>query len=108
MATKQSDKARTEERKKENAQSRAKEKAWKRSANAEEKSKTRKDKRTGIKARVRTFPIWLRLIIIGILSVAALTAGLMIGYGVIGDGTPTDALKVETWQHIIDIVVKEK
>lgn len=58
-------------------------------------------------ARVRIFPLWLRIIVVLILALFALVAGLMIGYGVIGDGTPTDALKVETWQHIIDIVVKE-
>lgn len=114
MATKQSDKARTKEGTELKAESRAKEsKALRRSAKTEEKDvqahkEKRKDKQTGIKARVRIFPVWLRLIIVCILSVAALMAGLMIGYGVIGDGTPTDALKVETWQHIIDIVVKEK
>lgn len=30
--------------------------------------------------------------------------GLMIGYGVIGNGTPMDALKWETWQHMLDII----
>ena len=58
--------------------------------------------------RRRIFPIWLRLIVIAILAAAALIAGLMIGYGVLGDGDPKDAIKIETWQHIIDIVNKEK
>ncbi|GAB4073178.1 hypothetical protein GCM10028778_07660 [Barrientosiimonas marina] len=58
------------------------------------------------KPRRRVFPIWLRLLIVLILSALALGAGLMIGYGVIGDGSPMNALKWETWQHIIDLVAK--
>jgi len=29
---------------------------------------------------------------------------LMIGYGVIGDGKPTDVFKKSTWTHILEIV----
>ncbi|MDY0394203.1 DNA-directed RNA polymerase subunit beta [Virgibacillus halophilus] len=43
-----------------------------------------------------------------VLAAAALVIGLMIGYGVIGNGNPFDALHKETWQHIVDIVKKEK
>ncbi|MDY0404585.1 DNA-directed RNA polymerase subunit beta [Virgibacillus sp. 179-BFC.A HS] len=57
---------------------------------------------------MRIFPIWARIIIVLLLAAAALVVGLMVGYGVIGDGKPFDALHKETWQHIIDIVVKEK
>jgi len=64
-----------------------------------------KEERTKKKPRRRIFPLWLRIIVILILAAGALATGLMIGFGVIGDGTPTDVLKVETWQHIIDIVV---
>lgn len=56
--------------------------------------------------RRRVFPIWLRLIVILILVILSLILGLIIGYGVIGDGSPMDVLKLETWQHIIDIVNK--
>jgi|SRR5690625_2554412 len=63
-----------------------------------------KEERTKKKPRRRIFPLWLRIIVIPILAAGALAAGLMVGFGVIGDGTPTDVLKVETWQHIIDIV----
>ena len=31
-------------------------------------------------------------------------AGLMIGYGVIGEGNPMDALNWSTWQHMLDII----
>ncbi|WP_249313075.1 DNA-directed RNA polymerase subunit beta [Lederbergia citrea] len=58
--------------------------------------------------RIRLIPIWLRLFLIVILVAASLVAGLMVGYGVIGDGNPKDALKKTTWTHIIDLVVEKK
>lgn len=60
------------------------------------------------KPRRRIFPIWLRIIVVLILCGVALMLGLVIGYGVIGDGVPSDALKKETWQHIVDIVNKKE
>lgn len=60
------------------------------------------------KPRRRIFPIWFRIIVILICAVAALVAGLMIGFGVIGDGDPYDALNRETWQHIINFISPEK
>lgn len=63
----------------------------------EEKKKNRKPRR-------RIFPIWARIIVILLLCCVALIGGLMFGYGILGDGSPLDALKIETWQHIIDIV----
>ncbi|WJE15377.1 DNA-directed RNA polymerase subunit beta [Halobacillus sp. ACCC02827] len=69
------------------------------------KNKPKKEKTTK-KPRRRILPIWLRILIVLLLSALALLIGLMVGYGVIGDGDPTDALKVETWQHIWDIVTK--
>lgn len=70
--------------------------------------KKQKEERKNKIPRSRIFPIWLRMIVILLLAVSALVAGLMIGYGVIGDGNPTDVLKKETWQHIIDLVIKDK
>ncbi|MYL36543.1 DNA-directed RNA polymerase subunit beta [Halobacillus litoralis] len=57
-------------------------------------------------ARRRILPIWLRIILVVLFSAAALIIGLMVGYGVLGDGDPTDALKLDTWKHILDIVTK--
>jgi hypothetical protein len=57
--------------------------------------------------RVRMLPIWLRILLVLLLLAASLVLGAMFGYGVIGDGNPTDVFKKETWQHIIDIVVKK-
>jgi|SRR5690625_1995177 len=74
----------------------------------QEKEKRRQERISNKKPIRRIFPIWLRIIVVLILSAAALIVGLMIGYGIIGDGVPTDALKFETWQHIIDIVKKEE
>ncbi|AXI11217.1 DNA-directed RNA polymerase subunit beta [Oceanobacillus zhaokaii] len=64
------------------------------------------EKSNNKKPRLRIFPIWLRVIIVLILAATALVLGLMIGYGILGDGIPMDVLKKETWQHIIDIVTK--
>lgn len=60
------------------------------------------------RVRVRLFPIWLRLVIVFLLMVFLLAAGVMVGYGIIGDGEPFDALKQSTWTHIIDIVNKRE
>ncbi|AQU80291.1 hypothetical protein AJGP001_13855 [Planococcus faecalis] len=54
--------------------------------------------------QIRLFPIWLRIIIVIVLIALAVVLGVMIGFGVIGDGEPADALKWETWQHIVDIM----
>lgn len=74
----------------------------------QERLKRKRERLAGKKARRRIFPIWVRLIVIIILCVAALIGGLMVGYGILGDGVPSDALKWETWQHIIDIVKKKE
>ncbi|MGJ7920779.1 DNA-directed RNA polymerase subunit beta [Neobacillus sp. LXY-4] len=58
--------------------------------------------------RIRLIPIWLRLVIIILLLSFSLMSGMMVGYGVIGDGKPFDALKQSTWTHIVDIINKEK
>lgn len=52
----------------------------------------------------RLIPIWLRIIIVLLLLIIAAASGLMIGFGVIGSGQPLDALKMETWQHMLDII----
>lgn len=54
--------------------------------------------------QIRLFPIWLRIIIVIALFALAAVLGAMVGFGVIGDGKPADALKWETWQHILDIM----
>lgn len=75
-----------------------------------ERKQARKEKRTKKEKKRRPirriFPIWLRIIIILLGCFGALIAGLMVGYGVLGEGVPKDALNKETWQHIIDIIRK--
>lgn len=56
------------------------------------------------RVRIRILPIWLRLIIVGVLLLLSVVFGLMFGYSVLGDGKAIDALKWDTWQHIIDIM----
>ncbi|MGM8364800.1 DNA-directed RNA polymerase subunit beta [Virgibacillus sp. W0181] len=70
--------------------------------------KQKKEKKKWLKKpRRRIFPIGLRIVFVLLLFAASLMIGLMVGYGVLGDGDPADALKKETWQHIIDIVTKK-
>ncbi len=58
--------------------------------------------------RRRIFPIWLRLIFVLVCAVGALVAGLMIGFGVIGDGDPNEVLNRETWEHIMKFIKPEE
>lgn len=74
----------------------------------QQKQKQKEEKRNAKKPRRRLFPIWMRIIVVLLLCAIALIMGLMIGFGVVGDGVWEDVLKRETWQHIIDIVKKEK
>ncbi len=62
---------------------------------------------TSVFVRIRLIPIWLRLILVPFLLVISLLIGSIIGYGVIGNGRPLDALKISTWTHIRDMVVKK-
>ncbi|GAB3789486.1 DNA-directed RNA polymerase subunit beta [Virgibacillus kimchii] len=101
----QSRQAYKEARKKEKKQKRQESMAKEENSDKSQSRKQRKEKRKERKPRRRIFPLWLRIIVVLLLAAGALVSGLMIGFGVLGDGTPTDVLKVETWQHIIDIVV---
>lgn len=72
-----------------------------------EKNEKRSDKNAVKPIRwysFRLFPIWLRIVLVLILLIIAAVSGLMIGFGVIGDGEPLNALKKETWLHILDII----
>jgi hypothetical protein len=58
--------------------------------------------------RIRLIPIWLRLVMVIILLALSAVIGVVVGYGVIGDGNPQDAFQKSTWEHIIELVNKEK
>ncbi|MDG5471210.1 DNA-directed RNA polymerase subunit beta [Jeotgalibacillus sp. ET6] len=76
----------------------------------QEKAAAKKENSSGTTPRwvqVRLLPIFVRVIIVVVLAAGCLLLGLMVGYGVIGDGNPQDALKKETWTHIMDIVTKD-
>ncbi|MBD3110208.1 DNA-directed RNA polymerase subunit beta [Bacillus sp. AGMB 02131] len=60
-----------------------------------------------IKIRIRLVPIWLRIIAVIAFVMLAFTIGSMIGYGVLGDGNPTDVLQKSTWTSITDLVNKD-
>lgn len=105
MTTKQAESRQSRRQKQQNKQQSVKTS----SAHVRKRRRVRQktEKRNNKIPRRRIFPIWLRLIVLIILCVLALAAGLMIGYGILGDGVPKDALKVETWKHIIDLVKGE-
>lgn len=54
--------------------------------------------------QIRLLPIWLRVVLVLILVMVATVVGAMVGYSVIGEGKAMDVLKLETWQHIFDIM----
>lgn len=71
---------------------------------AEQKTHKQEEPKTTWWVQIRLFPIWLRILIVTALLVGAAALGAMVGYGVIGDGNAGDALKWDTWQHIINIM----
>lgn len=71
--------------------------------NTEKEPKKKREQRI----RIRLIPIWVRLLLVVVLFAASIIIGVIVGYGVIGDGKPSDALKKETWQHIIDLINKD-
>jgi len=84
----------------------------------EKQPKTNKKSRKEVKAtkgkkrfkryRTRKFPIYLRIIVVLVLLIISVLLGLIVGYAFLGDGSVADALKVDTYRHIFDIVNKEK
>ena len=75
-----------------------------RKSEKQEKAEVRQNTFSVRKVRIRLIPIWARILIVLLLIVLCVVAGLMVGYGVIGEGNPTDVLKWETWQHILDLI----
>ncbi|MEK3806924.1 DNA-directed RNA polymerase subunit beta [Bacillus sp. FSL H8-0547] len=72
-----------------------------------QKKKSEETSQKSPKIRIRLIPIWLRIILLLLFMAIAVTSGAMIGYGVLGDGKPTDIFDKQTWQHVIDLVEKE-
>lgn len=64
----------------------------------------RPEKKSARWVQIRLIPIWLRLILILLLFAVVSTLGLYIGYSVVGDGSPNEIFKKETWTHITDII----
>jgi hypothetical protein len=66
---------------------------------------TMRDRRK--KIRVRLIPVWVKVAIVILLTIASMLVGTVVGYSVIGNGKPGDALQKGTWTHIIDIINKK-
>lgn len=71
-----------------------------------EKKASEKGKREK-RGRIRLIPVWLKVLISICLFAVSLALGLMFGYGFIGDGEPRDALNLDTWYHIYDIIFED-
>jgi hypothetical protein len=71
------------------------------------KVKQKSEQKKEVKIRIRLFPIWLRLLIIVLILASSLLAGVVVGYGVIGNGEVKDAFEESTWTHIVDLVKKK-
>lgn len=76
------------------------------STRKQQKEQQKAEKRKNKKPRRRIFPIWLRIIVVLLLCAIALASGAMVGYGIIGNGNPSDVFDMDTWRHIINIVTK--
>ncbi|MRX73016.1 DNA-directed RNA polymerase subunit beta [Bacillus lacus] len=77
------------------------------------KSSERKGKKTRTKPvkesyKVRLIPIPVRVLLVLLGMAAAIVLGAIIGYGILGEGEPLDVFKRSTWQHIIDLVVRNQ
>lgn len=66
--------------------------------------KEEKQERKTVWVQIRLIPIWLRIILVILLLVGIGALGLYVGYSVIGDGSPREIFKKETWTHITDII----
>ncbi|MHA6259010.1 DNA-directed RNA polymerase subunit beta [Sporosarcina sp. CAU 1771] len=75
---------------------------------AERKKIKSENKEAGVKrtfwVQIRMIPIWLRVVLVALLLAGAIALGVTVGYGYLGDGNPADALKKDTWIHILDII----
>lgn len=50
--------------------------------------------------------LWIKVVIFSSLILISIIAGLIFGYGVLGDGNKLDALSPSTWTHILDFIRK--
>lgn len=42
----------------------------------------------------------IKILAVIFIAILLLVVGLMIGYGVIGDGSPTDIFKIDIWEQL--------
>jgi len=68
---------------------------------------TGKPRRRRLHPALRALLWMLRIIIVPLLFLAALIAGLYVGYTKIGGGSPGDVWNPETWLHMFDLIFAE-
>ncbi|UCZ53000.1 DNA-directed RNA polymerase subunit beta [Bacillus shivajii] len=71
---------------------------------ANEESNHKMKKKRG---RIRLIPLWIRVIVLLLLLAGSLVVGTMFGYGIVGEGEPSDIFERDTWYHIYDIIYQE-
>lgn len=49
-----------------------------------------------------------KIFLVIILAIILFLVGLMVGYGVIGDGSPMDVFNSELWAHIFDFLDRDE
>ncbi len=70
----------------------------------QENTETAKPQKPTRWVQIRLLPIWLRVLLVLLLIAGAVAGGLTVGYAILGGGDASDALKWETYQHILDIM----
>ncbi|MCK0470062.1 DNA-directed RNA polymerase subunit beta [Halalkalibacter sp. APA_J-10(15)] len=55
--------------------------------------------------RLRMIPIWLRIFLSIVLIGGSFLVGLMVGFGIVGDGdNPAEILKPDLWYYLMDMI----
>ena len=72
----------------------------------EEQLKESEKEQTVKQPEARSIPIWLRLVILLVLTIICLSAGAVVGYSGLGHGSAIDVFKESTWGHIYDLIEK--
>ncbi|SFE60857.1 DNA-directed RNA polymerase subunit beta [Alteribacillus iranensis] len=59
------------------------------------------------KTSVRMVPIWARLLIVLALLIISITAGLLVGYSLVGEGDSLGVLSLERWRELYHFIQGE-
>ncbi|MDG5787284.1 DNA-directed RNA polymerase subunit beta [Evansella sp. AB-P1] len=67
-----------------------------------------KEKEASVKkvkrGRIRIIPVWIRVVFVLALFAGSLIVGVMVGFGIVGEGEPMDVLNRDTWYQLYDLI----